>query len=73
MYGGFLATMALMNSDLTKRFGETMREIHNGGFARQFQAEREAGYPMLSMAEKMSLDDSPITQAEMRLRELLGK
>jgi ketol-acid reductoisomerase len=50
-----------------------MQRIQNGGFARQFQAEREAGYPMLTMAEKMSLEDSPITQAERRLRELLQK
>ena len=73
MYGGFLCTMALMNSDLTNRFRDTMQEIHSGGFARKFQAEREAGYPMLSMAEKMSLEDNPISQAERRLNELLAR
>ena len=47
-----------------------MEEIQSGEFARSFQDEREAGYPMLSQAENMSMDDSPITQAENRLRSL---
>lgn len=72
LYGGFLRTMSFMASGLGDRFRETLAEIQSGQFARQFQAEREAGYPSLSMAQAMSTDDNPIAQAEIRLRALLA-
>ena len=71
MYGGFVRTMQLMNSDLTARFRETFENIRNGGFAQQFQSERQLGYPMLSQAQAMITDENPITQAELRLRRML--
>jgi ketol-acid reductoisomerase len=64
--------MRFMTTDLGDRFRETLAEIQSGQFARQFQAEREAGYPTLTMAQAMSTDDTPIAQAEARLRALLG-
>jgi ketol-acid reductoisomerase len=64
MYGGFVRTMGFMPLDLGNRFREVLEEIHSGQFARQFQAEREAGYPMLAQAEAMSTGDSPIMRAE---------
>jgi ketol-acid reductoisomerase len=73
LFGGFLRTTSLMQSDLRDRFQDTLREIHSGDFARQFQAEREAGYPMLSMASAMSTEDSPIALAEAHLRELMAQ
>lgn len=72
LYGGFVRTMQLMSSDLAPRFRETLSHIQSGAFARDFQAEREAGYPMLSQAMAMVTGDDPITQAEARLRALLG-
>jgi ketol-acid reductoisomerase len=71
LYGGFLRTMTLMQSDLGGIFHETLKSIQSGEFARQFQAEREAGYPMLAQAEAMSMEDSPITRAENRVRAML--
>ena len=71
MYGGYLKTMQLMQSDLTAQFNETWQDIQSGKFAQQFQAEREAGYPTLSIAQAMSLSDDPITQAEKRLHDML--
>jgi len=71
LYGGFLRTMQFMSSGLGETFAEILREIQEGEFARKFQAERAAGYPLLSMAEAMSMDDSPIAQAEQRVRQLL--
>jgi ketol-acid reductoisomerase len=73
MYGGYVRTMNLMQSDLGDRFRETLKEIQAGDFARQFQAERQAGYPTLSMAEAMSLEDNPISLAEARARALSAK
>jgi ketol-acid reductoisomerase len=73
LYGGFLRTMSFMASDLGDRFRETLAEIQSGQFARQFQAERESGYPTLTTAQAMSTDDNPIAQAEARLRTLLGE
>jgi ketol-acid reductoisomerase len=76
MYGGFLRTMELMMSDIPSRFRETLEGIQDGQFARQFQAERQAGYPTLSQARLMAAEQDPIAQpiaeAEARLRSLLG-
>jgi ketol-acid reductoisomerase len=73
MYGGFIRTMQLLNSDLPGKFREILQDIQSGAFARQFQAEREAGYPMLAQAQSMAVADHPISQAEERLRKLLGQ
>ncbi len=72
LYGGFIRTMQWMMSDLGPAFRQTLAEIQSGQFARQFQAEREAGYPTLTQAEAMSMDDSPIARAEACVRALLG-
>jgi ketol-acid reductoisomerase len=77
LYGGFVRTMQLMMSDLVVKFQETLAEIQSGEFARQFQAEREAGYPTLGQAQAMTAEESPVTQpivqAEARLRAMLGE
>jgi ketol-acid reductoisomerase len=76
LYGGYLRTMDLMQTDLVDRFRETLEQIRSGAFARQFQAERGAGYPTLSVAQMMSSEESPITrpvvEAEARVRAMLG-
>ena len=73
LYGGFIRVMPLMQSDLSATFHETLAEIQSGEFAQRFQAEREAGYPALAQAEAMSTADSPIAQAEARVRAMLGQ
>jgi ketol-acid reductoisomerase len=76
MYGGFVRSMELMTSDIPARFRQTLDEIRSGQFARQFQAEREAGYPTLSQAQAMAAEEGPIAepiaQAEARVRAMLG-
>jgi ketol-acid reductoisomerase len=76
LYGGFLRTMELMMSDIGSRFRGTLEQIQSGEFARQFQAEREAGYPSLSQAQAMTGESSPATrpivEAEARVRESLN-
>lgn len=76
LYGGFLRTMQYMQSELASTFNETLQEIQSGQFARQFQAEREAGYPVLSQAQQMSAESSPFTnpivEAEARIRSMLN-
>jgi ketol-acid reductoisomerase len=72
MYGGFIRTMQFMQTGLGEKFRQILNEIHNGEFARQFQAERQAGYPSLAMAMAMTTDDNPTTQAEMRMRKLIS-
>jgi ketol-acid reductoisomerase len=71
LYGGFVRTMQFMGSGLGATFAEILEEIQSGAFARAFQAERESGYPMLSQAEAMSMNDSPIARAERRVRRML--
>jgi ketol-acid reductoisomerase len=77
MYGGFIRTMDLMQSGLADTFRQTLEEIGSGQFARQFQAEREAGYPSLGMAQLMASGDSPLSQpvveAEARVRAMIEK
>ncbi len=76
LYGGYLRTMDLMQSDLVDRFRAIWEQIRSGEFARQFQAEREAGYPTLTIARSMSAEESPLTrplvEAEARVRAILG-
>ncbi len=77
MYGGFVRTMAFMQTDLAATFRKILEEIGSGQFAQQFQAEREAGYPSLSMAQAMASGESPVAepfvQAESRVRAALEK
>jgi ketol-acid reductoisomerase len=65
----------LMMADLPGKFRETLEEIQSGEFARQFQAEREGGYPALSLAQSMTAEENPVTQpvvhAEARVRAML--
>ncbi len=76
LYGGFLRTMQFMQSGLADSFRETLQEIQSGQFARRFQGEREAGYPMLSQAQLMSAESSPVTspivEAEARVRSMFS-
>jgi ketol-acid reductoisomerase len=75
MYGGFIRTMELMQSNLASIFRHTLEEISSGQFAQQFQAERDAGYPSLGIAEQMASGQSPIAQpvveAEARVRRAM--
>jgi ketol-acid reductoisomerase len=75
LYGGYVRTMEFMMSDIPAKFRETLEEIRDGEFARQFQAEREAGYPALSQAQSMTAEENPVTQpivqAEARVRAML--
>lgn len=71
LYGGYLRTMQFMSAGLGPLFSEILSEIQGGEFARKFQEEREAGYPVLSRAEAMSMEDSPIALAEARVRKLM--
>jgi ketol-acid reductoisomerase len=75
LYGGYVRTMQFMMSDIPGKFREALEEIQSGEFARKFQAEREAGYPELSLAQSMTAEENPVTQpivqAEARVRALL--
>ncbi|MFC2023301.1 NAD(P)-binding domain-containing protein [Chloroflexota bacterium] len=77
LYGGYLRTMQLMQSDLASNFRETLDGIQSGEFARQFQAERDGGYPTLTLAQQMTAETSPVTEpivrAEIRLRKVLDE
>jgi ketol-acid reductoisomerase len=72
LYGGFIQTMKFLNSNLPQTFRSTLAEIQSGEFAQHFQAERQAGYPVLSQAFAMIQGEDPVTQAEARLRGMLA-
>jgi ketol-acid reductoisomerase len=71
LYGGYVRTMELMQTDMYERFSKTMEHIHSGGFAGDFQSERQAGYPNLTTAMEMDLGEHPMSQAEAKMRELM--
>ena len=71
LYGGFMRTHQLTQADLATRFREILGEIQDGTFALQFQAEEQAGYPMLAQARAMSAGENPIVEAETTVRKLI--
>lgn len=73
MYGGFMRTLQLAQADLVGRFREILADIQSGEFARRFQAERQAGYPLLAQAQAMRAPEgNPITEAEQRVRAVIS-
>jgi ketol-acid reductoisomerase len=71
LYGGYVRTMELMQTDMYDRFTKVMEHIHTGGFANDFQAERQAGYPNLTTAMEMDTGEHPISQAEAVMRGMI--
>ncbi len=71
LYGGYVRTMELMQTDMYERFTNIMEHIHSGGFASDFQSERQAGYPNLTTAMEMDQGEHPISQAEAKMREMI--
>jgi ketol-acid reductoisomerase len=70
VFGGITRTMAMDRGAMTESFRKVLKDIKSGGFAQRFQEEAENGYPMLEVARAMMHGQSPITQAEDRLRHL---
>jgi len=68
LFGGITRTLELDRDALAARFRAVLDDIRNGGFARRFQAEAQAGYPMLAIAREMMSGHSPITEAEGHVR-----
>jgi ketol-acid reductoisomerase len=71
LFGGITRTMELDRAALAERFRAIMADIASGGFAQRFQEEARNGYPMLTVAREMTRGESPITDAEERLRRLM--
>jgi ketol-acid reductoisomerase len=72
-YGGFLGTLALDRGEMTRMFAEQARRIVGGDFAAKLQAEKDAGYPARSVIEAVTKGDDPLSRAEARVREALGR
>ncbi len=72
VFGGMMRTLEMDREAMMASFRTILEDIKSGGFARRFQDEAKNGYPMLEMARAMMHGDSPITDAETRLRRLVG-
>jgi ketol-acid reductoisomerase len=72
VFGGMMRTLEMDREAMMTSFRTILEDIKSGGFARRFQDEAKNGYPMLEMARAMMHGDSPITDAEARLRLLIG-
>ncbi len=73
MFGGMLRTMQLFQVGLEEQFRQTFEEIRSGQFAERFNAEREAGYPLLSKVAAMNAQLDPLGEAEALMRGCLKK
>jgi ketol-acid reductoisomerase len=72
LFGGITRTLDLDREELITRFRRVLADIKSGAFARRFQQEADAGYPMLGVARELMYGASPITDAEARLRRASG-
>jgi ketol-acid reductoisomerase len=72
LFGGITRTLELDRDELLARFRAVLGDIASGAFARRFQQEAQAGYPMLTVAREMTNGPSAMTDAETRLREAAG-
>jgi ketol-acid reductoisomerase len=71
-YGGFIRTLEVDREAMLRMFTATLEDIRNGGFARRFQEEHDAGYPTLAAINAVKAAGSPMTEAEQRVRAALG-
>jgi ketol-acid reductoisomerase len=72
LFGGITRTLELDREAIAARFRAILEDITSGAFARRFQDEAQNGYPMLTVAREMTRGPSPMTEAEDRLRRLMG-
>jgi ketol-acid reductoisomerase len=72
VFGGMTRTLEMDREAMMASFRAILEDIKTGGFARRFQDEAKDGYPLLAMAKAMMHGDSPMTDAETRLRLLSG-
>lgn len=72
LFGGLTRALELDRAEMATRFRAVLEDIRSGAFARRFQEEAARGYPMLEIARSMIHGPSPISDAEDRLRRLIG-
>lgn len=72
IFGGITRTLELDREEMAARFRKILGDITSGAFARRFQEEAEAGYPMLGVARELINGTSDMTEAEGRLRRAAG-
>ena len=72
VFGGMTRTLEMDREAMMASFRAILEDIKTGRFARRFQDEAKNGYPLLAMAKAMMHGDSPMTDAETRLRLLSG-
>jgi ketol-acid reductoisomerase len=66
-FGGMIRSVALDRESIEQNMRQVIEEIKNGSFVSQLQAEKEGGYPSLSLLEEMLQADNPVTIAEENL------
>jgi len=71
-YGGFIRTLEVDRDSMQRMFSSTLEDIRNGGFARRFQEEHDAGYPTLAAIDAVKEAGNPMTEAERRVRAALS-
>lgn len=71
MYGGMVRTLVLDADQRADLYRQVLREIKDGSFAQELQAEVEAGYPSLGLSEEMLAGHNPMAEAERTIRAAL--
>jgi ketol-acid reductoisomerase len=67
-FGGMIRSMAVNREEIERSMREALNDIVSGAFAREWEEEREAGYPAFALLQEMSEGEHPMSLAEKRLR-----
>lgn len=70
-YGGMMRTIAMDREPIRQHLQRVMDEVSNGDFARQWAAEREAGYQNFERLRSIAAQANPFSPIEARIRAAL--
>jgi ketol-acid reductoisomerase len=68
LFGGLSRTLEIDRDALRERFQAVLEDLRSGAFAKRFQQEALAAYPVLRLAREMIETPSPLSRAEDELR-----
>ena len=70
-FGGMVRTLTQDRESLEQGYRQVLKDIMEGAFTQELQAELEAGYPSLALVEEMLDSENPMSQAERRVRSMM--
>jgi ketol-acid reductoisomerase len=72
-YGGMMRTLAMDREPIRRHLQQVMEEVRSGAFAKQWAAEREAGYESFERLRALAGEANPFSPIEARIRAALDE